>query len=117
MRHSGPHEPSFHSIKGRVLSTPPSLCPAADLLVLLAVGHEDASFTPLSFTPLRIQETGVCVSPVELTSFHPAPNLNTNSCITGQLIRMQIEVSAHLLDTTKKWLTLALKHRLWFSNS
>lgn len=30
---------------------------------------------------------------------------------------MRIDVSTHLLDTTKKWLTLALKHRLWFSNS
>jgi hypothetical protein len=58
MRHSGPYGPSFHFIKGRVLSTPPSLCPAADLLVLLAVGHEDASFIPLSFTPLRIQDIG-----------------------------------------------------------
>lgn len=28
-----------------------------------------------------------------------------------------MEVSTHLLDTTKKWLTLALKYRLWFSDS
>ena len=106
----------FH--QGRVLSTP--LCPAADLsytttAVLLAVRHEDASFAPLSFTPLRIQETRVCVSLVEPTPFYPGPN--TNPRITGQLFQMHIEVSAHLLDTTKKWLTLALRHRFWFGNS
>lgn len=75
----------FH--QGRVLSTP--LCPAADLsysttAVQLAVRHEDASFAPFSFTLLRIQETRVCVSPVEPTPFYLGPN--TNPCITGQLI-------------------------------
>lgn len=29
---------------------------------------------------------------------------------------MQLEVSTRHLDTTKKWLTLALKYRRWFGN-